>query len=577
LGRQKVTRIKSFESNRREFLKKASRFGLSFGVSNILPSVTSAFSLANGFLETKKLSVQNGKAHIISLLHTTDIHAQLFTHDELFVENGKAVYKKRGGFAVLKTMINTLREQNPNSIVIDGGDCFQGSGLASLTNGEAIVPLINNIGYDLMLPGNWEVVYGKEMLVKDMAGYNGAKICANMFHQTNDAQNGESIFPPFFVKELAGIKLGFIGYNDPLTPKRQSPAYSNGIKFTSPEYNLEKYVKALREDEKCHLIFLVTHMGLTQQVDLANKPFTKGVDFILGADTHERVRQPIQGVNSKVTEPGAFGSFVGKLDIVVEDGVVKDQSYHLLDVDPELYKEDEEMNVLIKKVREPYRKELDRVIGKTKSPLVRYYILETPMDNFITDAIRWKFKPDIAFSNGFRFCPPLVPDPSKGYAEITKDFLWSMLPVNSEAKQGVINGKQLWDWFERELENAFAKNATERFGGWLVRFSGMEVNITVGNEFGKRVNYIKVKGQPIDLKKNYTFVACEREGDPDSTICRHNNVHAPKRLGKTLHGVIEEYLALHSPISPTMDGRISATDAPVTLLTQSMGFDYEFR
>lgn len=525
----------------------------------------------------KKPIEQKANTKIISLLHTADIHAQIFTHDELFIENGKPVYKKRGGFATLKTMINTLRKQKPDSLVIDGGDCFQGSGLASLTSGEAIVPLINNIGYDVMLPGNWEVVYGKEMLVKDMMGYRGAKICSNMFHQTSDARNGELIFDPVFVKEVAGIKLGFIGYNDPLTPKRQSPAYSNGIKFTSPEYNLEKYVKILREEEKCHLVLLVTHMGLTQQVDLANKPFTKGVDFILGADTHERVREPIQGLNSKVTEPGAFGSFIGKLDIVVEGGTIKDQSYQLLEVDPAVYTEDEEMNALIKKVREPYRQELDRVIGKTKTPLVRYYILETPMDNFITDAIYWKFKPDIAFSNGFRFCPPLIPDPSTGYAEITKDYLWSMLPVNSEAKQGVVTGKQLWDWFERELENAFSKNAVERFGGWLVRFSGMEVNITVNNDFGKRVNYIKVKGKPIDLKKNYTFVACEREGDPDSTICRHNHVVAPKRLGKNLHSVIEEYLSTHSPISPMIDGRISATDAPMTLLTQSMGFEYEFR
>ena len=112
---------------------------------------------------------------------------------------------------------------------------FPGSGIAALTEGQAIVPLMNNIGYDIMLPGNWEVVYGKEMMMKDMFAYNGVKVCANMFHDTKDEQQGELIFPPYFIKHIAGIKIGFIGYNDPMTPKRQSPAYSYGIEFTFPQ------------------------------------------------------------------------------------------------------------------------------------------------------------------------------------------------------------------------------------------------------------------------------------------------------------------------------------------------------
>jgi 2',3'-cyclic-nucleotide 2'-phosphodiesterase (5'-nucleotidase family) len=145
-----------------------------------------------------------------------------------------------------------------------------------------------------------------------------------------------------------------------------------------------------------------------------------------------------------------------------------------LDVDPLRYKEDEEMKMLVKKQESLLQKRLSIVIGKTKTPLVRYYVIETPMDNFITDAIMWKFKPDIALSNGFRFCPPLVPDPKTGIAEITKDFLWSMLPVDSEAKLGMATGRQIWDWMERELENAFAKEPEQRFGGWVIRFKGMQ-------------------------------------------------------------------------------------------------------
>ena len=74
----------------------------------------------------------------------------------------------------------------------------------------------------------------------------------------------------------------------------------------------------------------------------------------------------------------------------------------------------------------------------------------------------------------------------------------------------------------------------------------MEVNFTINNEAGKRVNWIKVGGMPLDLEKTYSFVACEREGDPDTTICRVEGVSEPKRLGFTLHSVIEEYLKIQN-------------------------------
>ena len=582
---EKEMHVELSENSRRDFLRKSTRLGLGLGIGGGLigtPVAASALNNENAAYKENAMAnnkaVREGKATKLTLLHTADIHSQLTTHDEFFMENGNPVFKKRGGFATMKSMINTIRNQNrANTLLIDGGDCFQGSGVAAMSKGTAIIPLMNNIGYDIMLPGNWEVVYGKEMMMKDMFAYDGVKVCANMFHDTKDEMKGDLIFPPYFVKHIAGIKIGFIGYNDPLTPKRQSPAYSDGIKFTLPELNVAKYVKILKEYELCDMVFLLTHMGLAQQVGLSNMPQVKGVDYILGADTHERVRTPIQGLHTKVTEPGAFGSFIAKLDIVVENGIVKDHTYQLLDVDPVLYKEDEEMKRMVEKARAPYKKELNRVIGKSTTPLMRYYVIETPMDNFITDAIMWKFKPDIALSNGFRFCPPLVPDPKTGEAIITVDYLWNMLPVDSEAKKGFITGKQLLEWMEKELQNAFAKDPGKRFGGWVVRFKGMEVNFTIGNDAGKRVNWIKVADQPLDLQKTYSFVACEREGDPDTTICRVEGVKNPKRLGATLHSVIEEYLKLHSPISPKLEGRCSATDAPNSLLTQLMGFGYEFR
>src|SRR6185295_14844423 len=199
-----------------------------------------------------------------------------------------------------------------------------------------------------------------------------------MFHA--GATDAPPIFPPYQIFDVGGIRVGFVGYNDPLTPIRQSPAYSRGIKFTRPERDLDKYVKVLRQEKRCQVVFVLSHMGLAQQLNLSNQPCADGVDYILGADTHERVRQPLQGKFCKVTEPGAFASFVGKLDLIVENGKIQAHTYALLDVDPEQYPEDEEMKTLVAAARKPYRDALTKVIGRTRTPLLRYYVIETPMD-----------------------------------------------------------------------------------------------------------------------------------------------------------------------------------------------------
>lgn len=564
------------DSSRRSFLKKSAALGLGAAVVPMLNLK------ADGFIspveELSNSIADSSGTKKITLLYTSDIHAQLHTHDEFFWEGGKGVYKRRGGLAVLKTMINFYRSKDPrNTILIDGGDYYHGHAVASLTEGEAMIPVFNNINFDLMLPGNWEVVYKKKRMLYDMGHSTAAKICANMWHNEEDENKGELIYPPYWIKVIDGIKLGFIGYTDHLIPKRQSPAYSAGIRFEHAEKNVAKYVKLLRETEGCAAVCLVTHMGLAQQVGLANNAVCEGVDFILGADTHERVREPIQCKFSKVVECGAFGSFLGKLELNFEEGKLKSFDYQLLDVDPEIYKADPELQEIIDKVSAPFQKELSRVLGYTSTPLVRYFVMETPMDNLLTDAIMWKFKPDVALSNGFRFCQPLNVDKATGKAAITKEFLWNMLPVDSEAKTGIVTGKQLWDWLEKELQNAFAKDPSKRFGGWFVRFNGIEVNFTIGNEMGKRVNSVKIKGESINMEKEYSIVACEREGDPDDVLCRVEKVKSPKLLGIVMHKVIEEYLAAHPLVSPKLEGRATATDFPPTLLTQLQGTTYEFR
>jgi len=267
---------------------------------------------------------------------------------------------------------------------------------------------------------------------------------------------------------------------------------------------------------------------------------------------------------------------VAKLDLVVEGGRIADHAYALLDVDPARYAEDTQMKTLVAAARAPYRQDLDRVVGRTTTPLLRYYVIETPMDNLITDALHWKFQTDFAVSNGFRFCPPLVPL-SGGEATITNEYVWSMLPVDSVLKTGVVTGQQIRDWLENELENAFAKDPAKRFGGWLVRFKGMTVTFTAGNRQGERVRAVKMNGEPLAVDRRYTMLGCDREGDPDTVLCRLPNVADARVLDVSVHDVLTEYLSTHSPVAPVIEGRAVATDVPATLLSQLEGTSYRFR
>lgn len=300
------------------------------------------------------------------------------------------------------------------------------------------------------------------------------------------------------------------------------------------------------------------------------------VDYIFGGDTHERVRKPIQCKYSKVVEPGAFGSFVGKLNLVVENGKIVEEYYHLDEVDPAKYKEHKIVKSVIDQHEAPLKTDIKRIVGYSTIPLYRYFVVENTIDTLIINALKWKIDADIVLSNGFRFCPPNNTPDSTGKIPITKGYIYDMLPVDSVVRTGKISGKQLADWLEKELNNVFAKDASKRFGGWVVKFKGMKIEFAAFAENGARVKKIMVNDRLIEPEKMYVISAREREGDPVDTLCRIRNVKDAENTRFTLHQVLIEYLAAKPPVTPIPEGNAIILDAPKTILTQVHGVDYKF-
>ena len=426
----------------------------------------------------------------VTILQLADLHGQMDPHQDLFLEDGEIVFRERGGLAHIKTLVEQERAANPGrTLLIDAGDLYQGDGYSGMSKGEALIGPLRHLKYDVIVPGNWAVVYGKDQMIRLENNLGTTPIVENIYH----ADTFEPIYEQTMIREIEGVKLGFLGLDDPDVPRRQNPAMSDGLVFSEVDGRLKNKIDEFVVANDIDVMFLITHLGVFKQIAIADSPVSEHVDYVLGSDTHERIRQPLQRRHAKVTEPGAFGTFVGKLTLTIRDGEVVGDSYELLDVDPDKYPADPQMAALIEQAKAPHREELERVMGYTSTPIYRYLTVETPMDHMITDAFRWKTGTQIALSNGFRYGNPVVPQNDRP-APITMANLWNWMPLNTKLKTGKIKGEVLHQWLETEVNNAFSPKPAERFGGYLVRFSGIRMRFEPSLPKGQRITELLVDG-----------------------------------------------------------------------------------
>lgn len=493
----------------------------------------------------------------VTVLFVADLHARMKEHPELFWHGGEERIETAGGFARLAQAIREIREERKGDVlVLDGGDTFQGSGVAAETEGKALVPALNAIGFDLAIPGNWEVVYGRGALEARARELDYPMIASNL----RTAENGALLFRPYYVKEVAGVRVAVIGYTDPDVPFRQPPAYSEGLTFDG-DAELQALIDEVRAKERPDVLLLASHIGLARAAALTDR--VTGVDVHLSSDTHERTYEPIVRNGTWVVEPGAFGSLLGRLDLWVKDGEVVDQKWELIELTASRFGEDPHVADLVEEAHAPFAAALDRVVGITEIPLMRYAVVDNSLDQLIADAVREATGTEIGLSNGFRFGSPILAGP------ITQADLWASLPVVTNLKVGKVTGRQLKDFWEREIENVFTPEAEKRFGGWLPRPSGMTMSFRVNAKKGERVLSLEVNGEPVEEDRLYTIAACEREGDADDALCRISGVKEPRVLEIDVHEAVRRHLA-KGPVKQTGTPRVVAVDMPPVLRSQPL-------
>src|SRR6266436_6262887 len=305
------------------------------------------------------------------ILHMTDTHAQLkpvyFREPGVNIGVGSMqgnpphLFGKLGGFAHLKTLIDRLRSDvGPGrSLLLDGGDLWQGTGLANTMQGADMVEAANLLGIEAMT-GHWEFTYGENALRSNLERFKGEFLAQNVFLTEEAAFNDAKafdpasgrVFKPSIIREIGGYRVAVIGQAFPYVPiahpKRFTPDWSFGIR----DDELQKLVNSLRGNDKVDAVVLLSHNGMDVDLKLAGR--VTGIDVILGGHTHDAVPQPIAVTNAGgttlVTNAGSNGKFLGVLDLELTKGKVSDVRYRLLPVYSELLKPDAAMATLIDKM-----------------------------------------------------------------------------------------------------------------------------------------------------------------------------------------------------------------------------------
>lgn len=393
-----------------------------------------------------------------TLIQQNDIHAQLEVHWELFRGDGREEYRRVGGIARAAAVAEAIKRETGAALLVDCGDAIHGTLPAMRTEGRVVVPALNAEGVDLFVPGNWEYGFGPDALRQRAAEMRFPVLAANL----RDAGDGEPVFPGTLVREIGGVRVGFIGLTSPIIP-RMSPRFAAGLRFLDEREALASAVEELRGGERCDVVVLVSHLGFAQDVALVRS--IDGVDVVLSGHTHNRLARPAVVAGTILIQSGFSGSFLGRLELEVTTGRISGWRHELVALD-ESIEPDGDVRALVEEGLAPWRAEMDEQVGHTEVALHRMALLETPMDNLIVDAYQAITGSDVAFSHGWRFAPPVPAGP------ITTADLWAMVPTDPELFTARVSGRQLLAFLEADLDNVFAGDALQQAGGYVTRARG---------------------------------------------------------------------------------------------------------
>ena len=471
-------------------------------------------------------------------LEPDSMEAHAFTY--LDFDQAAKQYGRVGGFAHLASLVRRLRVErgDGNTLLLDGGDTWQGSGTAYWTRGKDMVGACNLLGVDVMT-GHWEFTYQDSEVIENIGEFKGDFVAQNI--GINDEalfdykfsdfagfdEDAGLAFKPYTIKPIGGVRVAVVGQAFPYTPIANPQRFIPDWTFGIQDERMQAVIEAMRQAEKPDLVVLISHNGMDVDLKVASR--VSGIDVIFGGHTHDGMPAPTvvtnKGGKTLVTNAGSNGKFLGVMDLDVRAGKLQDFRYRLVPVFSNLLPVDKEMQTYIEQVRMPYKEKLEEKLAVTEETLYRRGNFNGTFDQVICDALRKINESQISLSPGFRWGTTVLPGQS-----ITMDNVMDQTCITyPETYRREMSGADIKAILEDVCDNLFNVDPYFQQGGDMVRVGGLDYVCEPNKSFGMRISNMTLDdGTEVAAGKKYMVAGWATVGS--------------KSPGRPIWDVVADYL-----------------------------------
>jgi 5'-nucleotidase / UDP-sugar diphosphatase len=439
----------------------------------------------------------------VRLLHWNDFHARNMPYEVTKKVDGEELKYYVGGTSGMLGYLNKFRDST--SLVVNGGDDYQGTPISSITNGFSQMHLLNLYGLDAFVLGNHEFDYGQYLLDSAMREADFDILSGNVYYEPRGATMGK----PYVVKEINGVKIGIIGLTAFELPELVVPKNLNASRMLDADSVTASGIAALKE-AGCDMIMLLTHIGEDEDKKMAAKYYAD-VDVIIGGHSHTPLHKPVIQNGVVIVQAGSLGRYLGKLDLQVdtEKDTVIFYSGELVETVMDSSVNDMRAQMEVEKMMAEIEDELSEVLGRLDEPWERQAVRESNLGQWEAAVFRKLAGTDIGFMNsgGLRADLPA--------GDITVNDIWTINPFGNTIVTMEVSGKVL----KEMLTNAIRKNYLEMKEGTrpdIPIASGLEVDFDskkIMADEDEILSVVIVNGELLDENKTYSIATNNYVGE----------------------------------------------------------------
>lgn len=470
----------------------------------------------------------------LTIAHTNDIHGHLM----------EKPHKQEMGIAKLASLINDLRQKNPDTLLIDAGDLFQGTIYSNVSQGEAVPPLVNELGYMLSVAGNHEFDYGLDQLQKLRSSLNFPLISANIVQH-----DGSLLLEPYLLKNIKGYTFAFVGLTSPDTSILAHPERVKGLTFLDPVQTAKQWVSKL--EKQADEIIIVSHCGIEMDRRLARQ--IPGIHLIIGGHSHTKLNRPEMVNGVSIVQTGEYGRALGSVDLHYEHGSLTRIAAKLLPYPADL-QPDPKLTEQMTALQQRTDLALNESIASTSILLdgerARIRAEETNLGNLLTDAMLLRIRalpdhnPHIALLNSGSIRTSVLP------GRVLKRELYEAIPFDNLLTVVRLTGREV-----REVLETGASEVEKQAGRFL-QVSGVSCHLDPSQPVGSRISQLRIQGSPVKDESLYQVIVNDymaAGGDGYSILSKKKQ----RPTGITLYEAVEQYMRQLKLITYKKEGRIT--------------------